>query len=245
MKCDVCSKKLDPRQSHLVLADEMATIARNGFDPYTLGIAAYSGITRFLSINKQMDNGWQTRVFTDTTPWSLCENCFQRTRQFLEKADDHLLPVLDGGEGSEDARFKKTQSDNWGSFASQHCVESLTGNPPPQICFRLKALSMAEAIVKECPTAILPFLAELPELVEFQDGSGAVRFILRDWQCILRVKHIVERGPGRGKTYGERVVLTNGFVVQLPSSGQPELIQELKADGFRQATLIGENAISW
>jgi len=94
MQCDICSEGLTQGQGTIMPIKEMKTIARNGFSPYKLGIAALGGtLIGVFGLNpEQMDQEWRQKVLADKTAWLLCPSCYEKTRPFAGKGAEQTKP---------------------------------------------------------------------------------------------------------------------------------------------------------
>ncbi|MCE7988042.1 MAG: hypothetical protein DYG89_43310 [Caldilinea sp. CFX5] len=86
-KCAICSTQLSRERTIVVSTEEMKVIAQNDFRPFQLGVvsdqirskAKSAGITL-----AKIDENWKKHVLADTIPWSLCTNCYEKTRPYAK-----------------------------------------------------------------------------------------------------------------------------------------------------------------
>ncbi len=84
---------------------------------------------------------------------------------------------------------------------------------------------MAEALAKFRPSATEAFLSEPPDIMEYPDGTGGVRFKVRDGRSIRKFLDVLLEG----RDYPEKMVVTNGVTAQLPASDKSYVLRQFGA----------------
>lgn len=79
-------------------------------------------------------------------------------------------------------------SGEWISFSSDLAVKVNSGKlTTNELCLYSKELSTVRALAEFYPDELIELLAGKPETVEFSNGSGAVRFFVKDGSQITNV----------------------------------------------------------
>ena len=132
---------------------------------------------------------------------------------------------------------KKKKTD-WTSFASDLAVQVEKHEiETTELCLYCKDLSAAQALAGGYPGTIASFLKGNPEVVEFPDGSGVVRFFVKDGKQIPSVLS----GLGGGDYGGVPLTIRGGICPGLPSEYWQTMRQMI---GASQAIALG-STFSW
>jgi|LGVF01.1.fsa_nt_gb hypothetical protein len=125
-------------------------------------------------------------------------------------------------------KFNSTKySGEWTTFASDLVLKIETGEiTTKELCLYCKDLSAAQALAGRYPDAISGFLDGSPETVEFPDGSGAVRFFVKDGTQIPDVLSNL----GQGDYGGVPLTISGGICPGLPAEYWQTVHQMLGVD---------------
>ncbi len=119
-----------------------------------------------------------------------------------------------------------SKHENWVKYTAELNVAGLTGKDlPPQLCIHMTKLSMAKAFNNSRPGSSDVLLTEPPEILEFQDGSGAVCYKILGEYNIRRVLDLLQGI----QSFSENVMINGGAVVKLPDSDKSYLLQRVGA----------------
>lgn len=135
--------------------------------------------------------------------------------------------------------FNSTKySGEWTTFASDLAMKIGTGEvTTKELCLYCKDLSAAQALAGRYPDTISDILDGSPETVEFPDGSGAVRFFVKDGTQIPDVLSNL----GQGDYGGVPLTIRGGICPGLPAEYWQSLRQMVGTD---QALALG-STFTW
>jgi hypothetical protein len=110
-------------------------------------------------------------------------------------------------------RCTKVSLKDWVQFSSELMLESEQKKASPQFSLFFKTLSTAEGLANNYPNIVNNLLTKPPELLEFSDGAGAVRFLIKDKNNIRKVFELVLDGD-----YPDRLVIKGALFGDLPDT---------------------------
>ena len=135
--------------------------------------------------------------------------------------------------------FKSSKhSGDWSEFSSDLAIKITKGEiSTKELCLYCKDLSAATALASHYPDVIIDKLDGSPETVEFKDGSGVVRFFVKDGNEIPDILSNL----GTGDYGGVPLTIRGGICPGLPASYGETVRQMI---GAKQVILLGDT-ISW
>jgi hypothetical protein len=127
---------------------------------------------------------------------------------------------------------------DWTDLASNIAERIESGElQTKELCLYCKDLAAAKALAEHYPDVVSEFLARGPAIVEFSDGSGAVRFFVKDGSRIPEVlSHL-----GQGNYGGVPLTIKGGICPGLPKN-QWEAVRQMI--GVEQALGLG-STFAW
>jgi hypothetical protein len=126
---------------------------------------------------------------------------------------------------------------SWTDFASGLVLEGMSRNPPTQLCLFFKTTPMTEAVLNLRPSTSDAYLTEAGVMLEFEDGTCAARFMLRDKESITPfVNAILDAKYG-----AEKPLLLGGVVAGLPKEEKSSFLGLI---GVPQGMAMG-NVVMW
>jgi len=131
--------------------------------------------------------------------------------------------------------FKTTKfNGEWTTFSSGIAIKISSGELiTKELCLFCKISESAKALAGLYPDSLFDYLNGKPEVVEFPDGSGAVRFFVNDGAQIITVLASL----GKGNYGGVPLKIGGGICPGLPRHLWPQMQQML---GLQQVIGLGD-----
>lgn len=135
-------------------------------------------------------------------------------------------------------RYTRTKSaEGWHSIFSNLCREDSEGALQPQLWLICQRCSMAEALLSRRPNSTDASLTGVPRLVEYEDGSAAVLFAVKNGRHVLSLIKNLFAG-----SYGdEKPVVLGGAAACVPEEDARAILGMFG----RKEALAGGSVIMW